>query len=127
MCYIAWASGYATGIYIGLTIEERLAIGTQVIRLFTQQDPQPLIDALIKLNHSYTIMDGTGKKGPVKLFFIVAKRKDIPAVTELIAELQPTAFYSIEDIKRAKGLNKQTATTKHTKGFFKGLFPLNNS
>lgn len=124
MCYLGWAGGYATGIYIGLSIEERLAIGTQVIRVFTQQDINQLIGTLLEKNYSYTILDGEGKKGAVKLIFIVVKRKNVRDVTEIIHRCTPQAFYSIEDIKRAKGLANSKHTTSSVKqSFFKGLLP----
>ena len=37
MCYFAWAGGYATGTFLGLFLEEKLALGTQVIRLITNK------------------------------------------------------------------------------------------
>ena len=124
MCYLGWAGGYATGIYIGLSIEERLAIGTQVIRVFTQEDITKLIESLVEKNYSYTILDGEGKKGAVKLIFIVVKRKNVKDVTEVIHRFSPNAFYSIEDIKRAKGLANSVSTTSVSKqSFFKGLLP----
>jgi uncharacterized protein YebE (UPF0316 family) len=124
MCYLGWAGGYATGIYIGLSIEERLAIGTQVIRVFTQQDISKLIEALLNKNYSYTVLDGEGKKGAVKLIFIVVKRKNVKDVTEIIHTFSPQAFYSIEDIKRAKGLANNTSNTSASnQSFFKGLLP----
>jgi uncharacterized protein YebE (UPF0316 family) len=124
MCYLGWAGGYATGIYIGLTIEERLAIGTQVIRVFTQEEIGKLIATLVDKNYSYTILDGEGKKGAVKLIFIVVKRKNVKDVTEIIHRFSPQAFYSIEDIKRAKGLSNSVASTSESKqSFFKGLLP----
>jgi uncharacterized protein YebE (UPF0316 family) len=124
MCYLGWAGGYATGIYIGLSIEERLAIGTQVIRVFTQGDITKLIESLVEKNYSYTILDGEGKKGAVKLIFIVVKRKNVKDVTEIIHRFSPYAFYSIEDIKRAKGLANSVSTTSVSKqSFFKGLLP----
>jgi uncharacterized protein YebE (UPF0316 family) len=124
MCYLGWAGGYATGIYIGLSIEERLAIGTQVVRVFTQQDIAKLIETLVEKNYSYTILDGEGKKGAVKLIFIVVKRKNVRDVTEIIHRFSPQAFYSIEDIKRAKGLaNSASSTSVSKQSFFKGLLP----
>lgn len=124
MCYLGWAGGYATGIYIGLSIEERLAIGTQVIRVFTQEDITKLIATLVDKNYSYTVLDGEGKKGAVKLIFIVVKRKNVKDVTEIIHRFSPNAFYSIEDIKRAKGLaNSSLPTNSSKQSFFKGLLP----
>lgn len=125
MCYLGWAGGYATGIYIGLSIEEKLAIGTQVIRVFTQQNISELIEKLVEKNYSYTILDGEGKKGAVKLIFIVVKRKNVKDVTEIIHQFSPQAFYSIEDIKRAKGLANSTMTKSKAKTkFLQGIVTL---
>ncbi len=123
LCYLGWAGGYATGIYIGLSIEERLAIGTQVIRVFSQQDISKFIQMLVQHNYSYTILDGQGKKGAVKLIFITVKRKNINSLTNIIHQALPQAFYSIEDIKRSKGLSNNLNENKATRGVFKSFFP----
>ena len=41
-CYLAWAGGFATGTYVGLWIEEKLALGLQVVRIITNQDSSEL-------------------------------------------------------------------------------------
>ena len=37
-CYIAYAGGFAMGNYIGMRIEEKLAMGTMIIRVFLVGD-----------------------------------------------------------------------------------------
>jgi uncharacterized protein YebE (UPF0316 family) len=98
-CYIAWAGGFAAGSYIGLGIEERLAIGLQVVRIITNQDCTELQKALSQADHGITVVDAQGSKGPVKMIFSVVKRKNVPDVELLILKHNPTAFYSVEDIK----------------------------
>ncbi|MBK7183951.1 MAG: DUF2179 domain-containing protein [Bacteroidetes bacterium] len=100
-CYLAWAGGFATGTYVGLRIEERLALGLQVIRIITNQSYEALLEALKLDNHGVTIVDAQGALGPVKMIFTIVKRKNTRAVVKLIQEHNPTAFYSIEDIKNA--------------------------
>jgi hypothetical protein len=46
-------------------------------------------------------VDAQGALGPVKMIFTIVKRKNTRAVVKLIQEHNPTAFYSIEDIKNA--------------------------
>lgn len=101
-CYLAYAGGFATGTYVGLRIEERLALGLQVIRIITNQDPQELVAALKNEKHGVTIVDAHGAMGPVKMIFTIIKRKNVQSVAKLIEIHNPTAFYSIEDIKKAK-------------------------
>jgi len=99
MCYLAWAGGYATGTFLGLTLEEKLAIGTQVIRIITNKDSSEFQAELKKNKHGFTIVDGHGAVGPVKVIFIVLERKSIKQVSQLIKQFLPGSFYSIEDIR----------------------------
>lgn len=98
-CYLAWAGGFAMGTYVGLLIEERLALGLQVIRIITNQNCDNLIESLKHDNHGVTLVDAQGAFGPVKMIFTIIKRKNVRQVVNLIRQHNPTAFYSIEDIK----------------------------
>jgi uncharacterized protein YebE (UPF0316 family) len=98
-CYLAWASGYATGSYVGLGIEERLALGLQVVRIITNQDCAELQSALAEGGHGITVVDAQGAKGPVKMIFTIVKRKNVEDVEVLIHKYNPSAFYSVEDVK----------------------------
>lgn len=98
-CYLAWASGFATGTFVGLWIEEKLALGMQVIRIITNQDCSELLEALKKENHGITVVDAQGSVGPVKMIFTIIKRKNVKDVALMIRQYNPTAFYSIEEIK----------------------------
>ena len=100
-CYLAYAGGFATGTYVGLLIEERLALGLQVIRIITHKDAGELVAALKKDRHGVTIVDAHGAVGPVKMIFTIIKRKNVQTVVKIIHDHNPTAFYSIEDIKKA--------------------------
>ncbi|HMT30746.1 MAG TPA: DUF2179 domain-containing protein [Bacteroidia bacterium] len=100
-CYIGFAGGYSMGIFVGLTIEEKLALGKQVVRIITNQDPTNLINALYEAKMGVTVIDGQGVKGPVKVIFTTLKRKDVAFVDEMIQRHTPNAFYTIEDIRNS--------------------------
>lgn len=89
------------GTYVGLKIEARLALGVQVIRIITNQESVKLIEALKQENIGITVIDGQGAKGPVKIIFTIANRKDIEIIRRLINTHNPQAFYSIEDVRAA--------------------------
>jgi uncharacterized protein YebE (UPF0316 family) len=101
LCYIAFAAGFATGTYVGMYIERRLALGLQVLRIITAQDAKALVHALSEANVGITVVDGHGAKGPVKIIFTIIKRKDLQQIRELIRKYNPNAFYTIEDIRHA--------------------------
>ena len=106
--YIAYAGGFATGNFIGMLIEEKMAIGTVVIRIITQKDATELIDCLKGSGCGITKVDAQGSMGPVKIIFTIVKRKDIERVLELIRKYNPLAFFTIEDVRSVR----------------KGVFPL---
>jgi uncharacterized protein YebE (UPF0316 family) len=113
VCYIGFAGGFAMGTYVGLRIESRLALGLQVLRIIIPGDAQPLVDALQKHNLGTTIIDGHGAKGPVKIIFTIVKRKDMVLVRNVIRDVHPQAFYSIEDIRIAnQGVFPQKSNSK---------------
>jgi uncharacterized protein YebE (UPF0316 family) len=102
VCFLAYAFGYSMGIVVGIKIEERLALGLQIMRIILPADESAsLTEALIKENYGITLIEGSGSKGPVTIILAVVKRKEIPLVQQLINNVHPNTFYSIEDIRGA--------------------------
>ena len=97
-CYIAYAAGFATGTYMGLLIIEKLQLGTVMIRILAKSDAGELLKSLKDNNFGYTLIDGEGSMGPVKIIFTVVPRRDAEKVINLIAEFNPLAFYTIEEV-----------------------------
>ncbi len=123
LCYFAWAAGYATGTFLGLTIEQALAIGTQVIRVITNKNSDTFLEELKKEKHGFTVIDGQGAMGPVKVIFIVAERKNVKQISEFIDSHLPGSFYSVEDIRETnKGVFNESNTRKLD--FARVLLPL---
>jgi uncharacterized protein YebE (UPF0316 family) len=102
LCYIAYGAGFAAGNFIGMTLEEKLSIGTSIIRVILSSESPELITALKAHNFGLTILDAEGAKGKVKILFSIIRRKEIPAFLNTLHLHHPTAFYTIEDVKEAK-------------------------
>jgi uncharacterized protein YebE (UPF0316 family) len=99
LCYVAYAGGFATGTYVGMILEERLAIGTQVIRLITRRDASELIRYLRARGYGVTSMDARGSSGEVNVIFTIIQRSELNRVLKIIKNFNPNAFYTIEDIR----------------------------
>jgi len=97
--YIAYGGGFAAGTFIGMAVEERLSLGTVVIRVITKRDATALISHLRAEGYGITVMDAEGSTGKVKVLLMIIKRQNLSDVVETITEFNPHAFYSIEDIK----------------------------
>ena len=97
--YMAYAGGFAVGNYIGITIEQRLALGYLVVRIITQRDGTTLDENLRKANFVVTSMEAQGGRGPVKILYTIVKRNTLPHVVELIKSTNPLAYYTVEDLR----------------------------
>ena len=104
---VAFALGFATGTFVGMTIERALALGDQVVRVFTPQGAA-MAEKLRAEGYRVTRIQGEGRDGPVDLLFIQVQRR---AANELIArarEIDETCFYVIDDV-RAVGAGARRA------------------
>jgi uncharacterized protein YebE (UPF0316 family) len=99
VAYLAYAAGFAAGNYVGMWIENRLAIGTVVLRIILAQAGDILADTLHEAGYGVTRVDGLGANGPVKLIYTIVRRKDLPSVMEVIHQTTPKAFVAIEEVR----------------------------
>jgi len=102
LCYVAYGAGFAAGNFIGITLEEKLSIGTSIIRVILSNESPELIAALKQHNFGLTIIDAEGSKGKVKVLFSIIRRKEIPVFLTTLHTHHSSAFYTIEDVKEAK-------------------------
>jgi uncharacterized protein YebE (UPF0316 family) len=102
-CYLAFAGGYASGNFFGILLEEKLSIGTVVIRVIPKKDTTALIQHLRELNYGVTVVPVDGMLGPTKMLFTTIRRKEARHVIDIIKEFNPTAFYTIDEVKVVSG------------------------
>lgn len=100
MSYLAYAGGFAMGTFVGMTIEEKLALGRVLVRVITPTPMPELIEYMKEKNFRFTSVGAEGRFGKVNLLFTVMKRD---ALTEFIGKVKTyndKAFYTIESVKR---------------------------
>lgn len=121
--YLAWAAGFATGNFLGLRIEQKLALGQMVVRVITVEPADNLIDRLKGQGYRLTCIDARGTRGKVNLLFMIVKRKKLDTVISIIRDFNPQAFYSVEDVRSVSefSLPKDEASRKRN---FSKFFPL---
>lgn len=97
--YLAYAFGYAVGNYVGVWVEEKIALGMVIIRIITKKDASNLVEHLRSIGYGVTSFDGQGSTGKVKLIYITVERKDIEYIIEIITRFNPRAFFSVEEVR----------------------------
>jgi uncharacterized protein YebE (UPF0316 family) len=96
--YVSYAAGFATGNYVGMIIEERLAMGIQMVRVFTNTMGLELVQMLNNRGYGATSVEARGAKEKVHLIYIIVQRTELQNVIDVINCFNPKAFYTIEDI-----------------------------
>ena len=102
LCYIAYAGGFATGNFVGMMIEERIALGSALIRLITNTEANELIAHLKKGRYRFTSIKAQGSTGDVHVLFMVIRRKSLKAIIDVINRFNPNAFYTVEDVRQVR-------------------------
>jgi uncharacterized protein YebE (UPF0316 family) len=100
--YLGYAAGFAVGTYVGMKIEERLALGTLVIRIILAQGGENLAKRLRADGYGVTVVNGMGSGGEVKLLYTVIQRKSLETTIQVIKSINPKAFYSVEEVRTAE-------------------------
>lgn len=98
--YFAYAGGFAAGTYLGMVIEEKLALGKVVVRVITQVPAEELIEFLKRKEYRYSNLDGQGNDGKINILFSVVRREELPEYIRSIKKYNPQAFYTVEGVKR---------------------------
>ncbi len=74
-----YCAGYAAGLFIGSTIEGKIALGTSNLELIANDESTEKIIAFLKANNKgYTVFDGYGSTDKMNMIFIVLPRKEAP-------------------------------------------------
>lgn len=108
---LAYAFGFATGNFVGVRVEGLLALGEQVIRVFTRCGAE-LAGALRRDGYRVTEFDGRGRDGLVSLLFIELPRKEVRQVLGRVHAADPQSFSLVDDVRMASSfLSRQRATS----------------
>jgi len=98
-CSLAFAGGFTAGSFLGILIEQKLALGSVVVRTITHKASEPLVRSLRAANFGVTCLAGEGATGPVQVVLTVVPRRELAAVVGLIKQFDPGAFYSIDALQ----------------------------
>jgi uncharacterized protein YebE (UPF0316 family) len=99
VCYVSYAAGFATGSYLGMKLEEKIAIGHELIRVITKKDASELTIALKDKGYGITTIKANGLNGEVAVVYIISGRKNISEAINTIKAYNPQALYTIESIR----------------------------
>jgi len=100
ICYIAYAAGYATGNYVGMLLEEKLAIGILSVRIFAPDDKAELLaKTLSDKGYGVTRVRGSGKLSDTNILHCIIRRKEYDDIISIINKIDGSLFYYAEELR----------------------------
>ncbi len=91
-----YAGGFATGVWVGMAIERRLALGRYVIRIISRTHSPAIVAALRGRGHVLATFAGETPEGPVNLLFVSARRPQVREVLDVARKIDPDVFVLVE-------------------------------
>jgi uncharacterized protein YebE (UPF0316 family) len=98
--YLAYAAGFATGTFVGMYIEEKIAIGRMIVRIITRASTDELTEWLRVKGYRFNTVNAEDNEGDTNILFTVVKRTNLKSLLSAIQYFQPEAFYTVEGVKR---------------------------
>ena len=97
--------GYATGLFLGSTIESKIALGTSNLELIANDESTDKITEYLKENNKgYTVLEGRGSTDKMNMIFIVLPRKEAPKVLKDIRTIcDNKVFVAVSEVSKYAG------------------------
>ncbi len=99
-----YALGFAAGTIMGSYIENTIAIGDIVVRIFVPKDSdsEKVAEQLRTNGLGVTIINGEGMQGEVTIAWCVTPRKRLKEVMKIVSEITPDAYVTTEPTNPTK-------------------------
>lgn len=95
----AFALGYAIGTVLGIRLEQRIATGDQVLRVFSRKG-STMAGLLRDKGARVTVFTGEGRDGPIDLLYVGSRRRGVQHLIEIAREHDPACFFTVDDLRR---------------------------
>ena len=97
--------GYATGLFLGSTLEGKIALGTSSIQLIANDENTAKIVAYLKENaRGYTVFEGRGSTEKMNMIFIVLPRRGASPMLKQIRKIcENKVFVVVDDVNKYAG------------------------
>jgi len=97
---IAYVIGFAIGTWVGMTIEQRMALGYAEVRIISPEHCDAVATALREAGYGATQLLGQGQDSPVGIVEIIVPRKNVAEVTRLAEAADDQAVVIISEARK---------------------------
>lgn len=95
----AYCGGFAVGTLIGITWEQRLALGYTEVRFISTEKGYGLAEALRQAGFGVTELYGRGREGTVGIVEAIVPRKNVDAVLKIARSVDEKAIVTVTEAR----------------------------
>jgi uncharacterized protein YebE (UPF0316 family) len=100
---LGYSTGFALGTMLGITLEQKIGSGYLQFHIISLQFTDKIADTLRMNKIGVTILPGEGGRGGVAMLIVLISRKREKEVMEIINEIDPDAFISVQSANAYRG------------------------
>lgn len=100
---LAYALGFATGNYVGIFLEEKMALGSIIVQVILEYKVTELVEKLRGNGFGVTVVEGCGKEGTRHLLNVTLQRKKLSKLYNVIDNHDKNAFVTVTDARAIRG------------------------
>ncbi|MHC5108731.1 MAG: DUF2179 domain-containing protein [Planctomycetota bacterium] len=98
---LAFAGGFAAGNAIGMWLEQKLALGTQMVGLVSRNKADEIAQHLRGAGYLITRFCGDGRDGPVGLCLSIVPRRRVTSMISTAREIDPALLATVSDVRES--------------------------
>jgi uncharacterized protein YebE (UPF0316 family) len=111
---VAYAGGFATGNWVGMFLENKLALGHQIVRLISRDPEGNMASLLRQAGYAVTELQGEGRDSSVTICFVATSRKHVRALLAAAKSIDPQVFSTVEDVREVSSLPQYRQISQKT-------------
>ena len=100
---LAYALAFATGNYVGIFLEEKMALGSIIVQVISENGVERLVEKLRNNGFGVTVVEGCGREGVRHLLNVTLQRKNLSKLYGIIDDHDKKAFVTVTDARAIRG------------------------
>ena len=100
---IGYALGFGIGNILGITLEEKVAIGYVQINIISNYYTDKIANQLRQSKFGVTILPAEGTVGGISILVVIIRRRDLKDIMKIIELIDKSAFITIQHSRPYRG------------------------
>ena len=100
---LGYAVGFALGNILGITLEEKVALGYVQVNVISKHYNDKIAQTLRKSKFGVTLIPAEGGSGGMSVLIVIIRRKDLRLIKNLIESVDKDAFITVQHSRPYRG------------------------